>query len=242
MKSPDLTVYIGYDRREPVAFEVLRYTIRRFASEPVTIVPLCLASLEAKGLMTPRLVKRQDGTYWDEISDAPASTEFAISRFLAPVIHQRGWAIFMDCDMVLVDDICEIWQELNPRYALQCVQHNHVPDETTKMDGQIQTQYYRKNWSSFFAFNADHPANQRLTLDTVNTLPGRDLHAFCWLKDTEIGELSPGWNWLVNVQPKPDELYNAHFTLGGPWFPDWEPQPHDDLWLTLHDEYLRKYR
>ena len=148
----------------------------------------------------------------------------------------------MDCDMVFIDDICEIWQELSPHYAVQCVQHHHVPDETTKMDGQKQTSYHRKNWSSFFAFNADHPANGRLTLDKVNTLPGRDLHAFCWLKDNEIGELSPGWNWLVNVQEKPPELFNAHFTLGGPWFDDWEAQRHDDLWLTFHDEYLRKYR
>lgn len=103
------------------------------------------------------------------------------------------------------------------------------------MDGQIQTIYKRKNWSSFFVINSDHPANDRLTLDMINKTPGRDLHAFSWLEDDEIGDLSPGWNWLVNVQEKPEKLYNAHFTLGGPWFKKWEPKKHDDLWLIYRD-------
>lgn len=224
-----LTVYIGYDEREPIAYDVLEYSIRRHASEPVNIQPLHLDTLTKKGLMT-RPFEKKNGRFYDPISEAPASTEFAISRFLAPVLQQSGWAIFMDCDMVFTDDICDIWQEIDPRYAVQCVKHEHKPTEAMKMDGQAQTIYRRKNWSSFFVFNADHEANKRLTLEKINTLAGRDLHAFCWLKDNEIGELHHGWNWLVNVEPKPQKLYNAHFTLGGPWFPEWKAQPNDDLW------------
>ena len=136
------------------------------------------------------------------------------------------------------EDIYDIFKELDPKYAIQCVQHNHVPKETEKMDGQVQTVYNRKNWSSFFAINADHPSNGKLTLEMVNTIPGRDLHAFCWLADDEIGALTPGWNWLVNVQERPQHLHNAHLTLGGPWFPDWKAQPHDDLWMQYHDWML----
>jgi hypothetical protein len=33
-------------------------------------------------------------------------------------------------------------------------------------------------------FNCDHPANRALTLDLINTVPGRDLHRFCWLDPT----------------------------------------------------------
>jgi hypothetical protein len=50
-------------------------------------------------------------------------------------------------------------------------------------------------------FNCDHPSNKKLTVEMINTLPGRDLHRFCWLEDDEIGELDPGWNWLVGEQP-----------------------------------------
>jgi hypothetical protein len=80
-------------------------------------------------------------------------------------------------------------------------------------------------------FNCDHPANRRLSLDDINNRPGRDLHAFYWLHDSEIGELSREWNWLVNVQPEPERPRIAHYTLGGPWFDDWVPQPYDELWL-----------
>lgn len=232
-----LTVYIGFDTREPIAYDVAKYSILKHASGPVNIHPLKLAELNEQRLITRELV-RQDGKFFDVISQAPASTEFAISRFLSVLLQRSGWAIFMDCDMVFTDDIYDIFKELDPKYAIQCVQHNHVPKETVKMDDQPQTVYNRKNWSSFFAINADHPANRRLTFDMINSLPGRDLHAFCWLKDEEIGALTPGWNWLVNVQEKPAQLHNAHLTLGGPWFPNWAPQPHDDLWLKYHDLML----
>ena len=59
--------------------------------------------------------------------------------------------------------------------------------------------YSRKNWSSVVLWNWAHPANRRLTLEMVNTLPGRDLHAFCWLDEWEIGELPVEWNYLVGV-------------------------------------------
>jgi lipopolysaccharide biosynthesis glycosyltransferase len=234
-----LTVYIGFDKREPIAYEVLKYSIEKHASKPVNVQPLKIDKLEAQGLIT-RPVKREGGQMFDVISEAPQSTEFACSRFLAPLIQQTGWAVFMDCDMVFIGDIYDLFEELEPQYAVQCVKHEHQPTEEIKMDGQVQTRYTRKNWSSFFAFNADHPANERLTYKRVNTNPGRDLHHFNWLKDSEIGSLQTGWNWLVNVQPKPEPLYNAHYTLGGAWFPNWDNQPNDDLWLTYHDEYLNK--
>jgi hypothetical protein len=45
-------------------------------------------------------------------------------------------------------------------------------------------------------FNCSHPANQALTVDLVNTVPGRDLHRFCWLDDAQVGALPVEWNWL----------------------------------------------
>jgi hypothetical protein len=99
------------------------------------------------------------------------------------------------------------------------------------MVNQQQTIYPRKNWSSVMLFNCNHPANRRLTLHDINNRPGRDLHAFYWLHDEEIGTLNPRWNWLVNEQERPLDVAIAHFTNGGPWIAGWIPAPFDDLWL-----------
>lgn len=224
-----LTVYIGYDHREPIAYQVAKFSIEQRATIPVDVKPLDIERLTEMGLMK-RLVLKFGGQAWDVPSDAPASTEFAISRFLVPLIHQGGWALFMDCDMLVTGDVAELIPLLDKEKAVMCVKHNHQPTESVKMDNQAQTRYDRKNWSSVMAFNCDHPANRRLTLSHIWEVPGRYLHQFCWLDDDEIGELPAGWNWLVNVQPKPDELFIAHYTLGGPWFPDWEPAEYDGLW------------
>ncbi len=117
---------------------------------------------------------------------------------------------------MLRSDVAELFAFADPRFAVQVVKHRHAGDEIFKMDGQIQTAYPRKNWSSVVLWNCDHPANKRLTIQSVNSLAGRDLHAFCWLNEDEIGALPPCWNHLVNVN-KPDPLAKlAHFTLGPP--------------------------
>jgi len=224
-----LTVYIGYDTREPIAYEVCKRSILKHASKPVNIQPLKLDKLNGSGMLTRPLEKR-DGRWWDEVSKAFCSTEFSNSRFMAFLLQQEGYAIFMDCDMLLVDDIYKVLEEADPRYAVQCVQHQYVPAESEKMDGQVQDAYFRKNWSSFFLFNASHEAHRRLKLEDVNERAGRHLHRFFWLFDREIGPLSAGWNWLVDVQPKPSPLYNLHYTLGGPWFDNWKGGSCDELW------------
>ena len=98
------------------------------------------------------------------------------------------------------------------------------------MDGQIQTFYARKNWSSVVLWNLDHPGNKRLTLEHLNTKPGRDLHAFKWLSDDEIGELPVEWNWLVGVYEPNDQAKLLHFTLGVPDMQGYEDCDHAGLW------------
>jgi lipopolysaccharide biosynthesis glycosyltransferase len=172
----------------------------------------------------------------DHLSGAPQSTEFATSRFLVPFLHRKGWCLFTDCDVVFLGDISELFALADSRYAVQVVKHQHNPVESVKMDGQAQTSYDRKNWSSVVLWNCDHPAHHRLTLGMVNWWPGACLHRFCWLKDDEIGSLPNEWNWLVGVQPKPADPKIAHFTLGGPFLPGWTSKEHDDIWLRARDE------
>lgn len=172
------------------------------------------------------------------------ATEFAISRFLIPFIYKQGWVLFVDCDVVCTTDIQELFALADNRYAVMCVKHNQTSGDLIKADGQIQTFYKRKNWSSVVLWNCDHPSNKKLTLNDLNTWPGRDLHAFKWLEDDEIGELPQEWNYLVGVNPPNPDAKLIHYTLGGPWFPDWGIKyPEDKLWINEYENslYCHKY-
>lgn len=155
---------------------------------------------------------------WDVISDAPMSTEHACARFLVPHLAQSGWALFMDGDVLVRTNLARLFESLDSRFAIYCVKHKHAPVTAAKMDGQIQTSYLRKNWSSFVVFNCNHPANREMVLEPkiANSLPGRDLHRFCWLTDDVIGELGPEWNYLVGYSASTIEPKVIHFTSGTP--------------------------
>lgn len=229
-----LKVYLGYDSREETAYRVAQNSIlRRTEKNALTITPLRLDSLEASGLLRrPR--EYRDGKLWDRLSEAYMSTEFAISRFLTPILAQTGWALFMDSDIVALTDIRKILLHADPSYAVMCVKHPQLNEVGRKMDNQVQSPYLRKNWSSVMLFNCDHQANRGLTITGINTVPGRDLHRFFWLDDKEIGALPKEWNWLVGVEEEPAFAKIAHFTRGGPWFDDWSGGPHDEVWLQEH--------
>src|SRR5690349_14189084 len=77
------------------------------------------------------------------------STQFSFSRFLTPwLCGYDGWAIFMDCDMLVLDDIARLWALRDERCAVQVVKHVHVPKEDVKFLGAVQTRYEKKNWWS----------------------------------------------------------------------------------------------
>ena len=231
------SVWIGYDPREAEAFSVARESLRRNASLPLPVRGLVLDDLRAQGLYTRPTELRPSAAdrpvLWDVISDAPMSTEFAISRFLVPHLARTGWALFMDCDMLVRGNICRAFDLCDPSKAVMCVKHDHQPPEGLKMDGQAQLRYARKNWSSFMIFNLEHEANKALTPAMVNALPGRDLHRFCWLEDDQIGELPAEWNFLVGHTDPAIDPKVVHFTEGGPWMDGYRNVPFADEWLAM---------
>src|SRR6266567_8880508 len=158
-------VYLGFDEREPEAYAVARKTLLNTSGYPA--YSLNARQLRDRGILW-RPEDRRGGTY-DIVSNAPCSTDFAISRFLVPILVQGGWWMFTDCDVVFLRDVKEIAPLLDPRYAVMVVKHDQRPAEATKMDSQIQTAYPRKNWSSVMVFNTDHPSHKRITLHDVNT-------------------------------------------------------------------------
>ncbi len=237
INSPAMSIWLGYDQRETTAFAVAKYSIRRF-DKYLPIRGLVLDQLRGMGLYNRpiEMLKRGNARQmWDVISSAPMSTEFSISRFLVPYLAETGWALFADCDILVRANINRLFDLARPDKAVMVVKHDYQQDNGMKMDGQMQTIYPRKNWSSVMLFNCDHPANKRLTVDMVNTALGRDLHRMCWLDDDEIGELPGKWNFL-NGHSKLDhgvEPALVHFTEGLPDMPGYEIQPYADEWREL---------
>jgi len=224
-----LPIYIGYDRREPRSYDACVNSLKANAS-----VPLSIHKLDSERLADTGLLRRpQDtrGQRYDILSNANASTEFAISRFLVPILHQSGWALFCDSDVIFLGDVAELFALIDPSKAVMCVKHQQESGPATKMDGQLQQFYARKNWSSVILWNCDHPANRRLSLVDVQERRGLYLHSFGWLHDSEIGELPAEWNWLVDVQPLEglrSKPRLAHFTLGTPELG--VLSPHSHIW------------
>lgn len=231
-----MKVFIGYDSNEHEAATVAAKSLRDVTRGQIEPEFLVLPKLVDQGLIT-RLGDER-GQRYDLVSNAPMSTQFAISRFLTPIICQQGYALFCDCDVVFLRDPRVMLNDVHARHAVSVVKHNHAGDEPGKMMGLAQTKYPRKNWSSVMLFNCDHAANRRLSLRDVNERPGRDLHALYWLNDDEIGALDGRWNWLVDVEPRPTGVGIAHLTLGGPWFENWGGGSFDDEWRNARQGFV----
>lgn len=225
-------VYIGWDPSEMCAWNVAQFSAHARSSVGINVRRVALPELQARGLYTRPTETRPAG-YWDAISEAPMSTGHAIARFLVPHLCEYvGWALFTDGDVLFRKDVAALFALADPRYAVQVVEHQHAPTAMAKMQGHVQTQYARKNQSSVMLLQCGHPANRALTPALVNTVPGRDLHRFCWLSDDLIGGLPPEWNHLVGVNtPNPDAAI-VHMTLGTPDMPGYEHCEFSDEWYA----------
>jgi len=238
MTDKPCSIFIGFDQREVAAFAVARHSAKRRMSTRLPIRGIVLDDVIGRGLYRREVQERCGPTgarvLWDPISDAPMSTQFAISRFLVGHLAERGWVLFMDCDVLVRISLSRLFEGLDDRKALYCVKHPEMPDVAgVKMDGQPQTTYRRKLWSSVFCLNVEHPANKALTLDLINTAPGRELHAFCWLNDYEIGELGPEWNHLVGLAGSVPTIAPRilHYTCGVPTMPGFEHCEYAEEWF-----------
>lgn len=210
-------IFIGFDQREAAAYHVCCQSIIEKASVPVSFHPLALNMLEG-------FDGQRDG-----------SNAFTLSRFLVPSLcNFEGWAIFIDGDMVVDIDIVQLWAWRTALFdkAVGVVKHAYTPRHPKKYLGtpmqNANIDYPRKNWSSVMLWNCAHPSNKQLTRGFVAGAESKFLHRFAWLPDSEIGEISPGWNYLVGEQA-PSNAHLYHYTLGVPGIPhyaDWHASWH----------------
>lgn len=90
-----IPVFVGHDSRQPLSYNVMRYSIERHSSSNVVV----------RGLFIDKLPIKRTG-----------ATDFTFSRFLVPwLCDYEGWAIFCDEDQVVKADIAELWEHCRRR-------------------------------------------------------------------------------------------------------------------------------
>jgi len=218
MSQYPFRIFIGYDPREAVAYHVLEHSIRKHSSIPLAITPLSRNNL-LPVFTRPKL--------------ANESTEFSFSRFLVPYLcGYKGFALFMDCDMLFRADVAEIAEQCHPvsswYRSVLCVQHDYESSVSTKFLGATNESYPRKNWSSLMLFN--NMRCRKLTPEVVNEATGPYLHRMQWTTDDQVGELGREWNHLVGEYAPDPNAKNYHYTLGGPYFPEYDGCEGSDEW------------
>jgi hypothetical protein len=93
-----LRIFIGYDHRQAISYNVLQFSLFRRCSKPMMISPLYL----------PTLPLTRTGL-----------TPFTFSRFLVPwLCGFQGWAMFLDIDYLCRADVAELFALTDDRYAV----------------------------------------------------------------------------------------------------------------------------
>ena len=91
-ENKKVKIYIGFDQRESIAYHTFVQSLIDHASIPLDITPLAVRNLKG---------------YEEKHEDK--SNDFVYSRFLTPFLNDfKGWAIFVDGDMICQADIKEL--------------------------------------------------------------------------------------------------------------------------------------
>lgn len=200
-----IPLFVGYDKRESIAYHVFCQSVIEHTTTPVQFTPLTALNFDGQ----------QDGT-----------NAFVYSRYLIPYLQGfKGWAAFADGDMVVVDDLSDLWKLRDDRFAAMVVKHDYRTKHKRKYLGtpleNDNLDYPRKNWSSVVLWNCGHVSNRILTKEFVAEAGGKFLHRFSWLRDDEIGELPKEWNHLV-LEYENNNAKLLHHTLGTPAFSEYK--------------------
>jgi hypothetical protein len=122
----------------------------------------------------------------------------------------EGTALFMDADMIVLDDIAELFALSNPDYGVQ----------VAKVSRQFE-------WPSLMIFNCEKC--QQLTPEYIDD-ERNNLFAMNWAK---VGELPLEWNHTIGYD-KPKEAKILHYTAGIPIFEETKKLGYVDEWKKAH--------
>lgn len=184
-----LKVFIGYDHRQPVSYNVLQFSILKRSTKPVSIIPLVLPQLPLKRV---------------------GLTPFTYSRFLVPYLCGfKGWALFLDLDMLVVDDIAKLFDFADDKYSVL-----------------VSKNKKRFEWASVMLFNC--AKCQKLVPKYIEEAEG--LHILSWAEEQAIGSLPSHWNHLVGYDAPRNDVSLIHYTQGVPCFDETKESEHAQVW------------
>jgi hypothetical protein len=165
MKLNKITIVVGFDQREAIAYHSFCQSILEKSTIPVQFIPLSINSL-----------------YFYNENHNDGSNNFIYSRFLTPYICDfKGFAVYADGDMICNADISELADLFDTSKAVQLVKHDYKTKRSIKYFGNENKNYPRKNWSSVVIFNCQHPSIKVLTPQFIQNHSGSFLHRFQWL-------------------------------------------------------------
>lgn len=259
--SKPLDVFIGFDERESIAYHVLADSIKRHATIDVNVRPLITENIPA--FTRPRDPKQSTDFAFSRFMVPYLSDYRGTSIFMDCDMLMRADIAELLADVPERADVSVCQHDYTPKGFLESgaecgitheygkdgqpfLQHSECDEcrrrarlgiwakGPTKFLGQVQTAYPRKNWSSLMVF--DNVACRKLTPYYVNRASAADLHRLAWAKD--IGALPLTWNHLVGEYPDDPDAKCWHWTIGGPWFPDYANTAHADEWRAARDRML----
>lgn len=188
-----LKVFPGYDHRQAIGYSVLQHSLFTRSSKPVAITPLVLDQLP---------LKRQ------------GLTPFTFSRFLVPYLcDYKGWALFLDLDILVLDDIAKLFDLADDKYAIM-----------------VSKNPKRFEWASVMLFNC--AKCEILTPEFIETAQG--LHTINWVDDSLIGDFPREFNHLVGYDKPRTDAKIIHYTQGLPCHPVTSDSEYAKEWIEEH--------
>lgn len=181
-----LNIFIGLDIRQPIAYTALHTSIISRSSVPVSITPLLIDTLP--------ITKR-------------GLTDFTFTRYLPPyLMNYEGTSLFLDADMIVIDDIAKLFALADDKYAVQVVKAKQ-----------------RFEWPSMMLFN-----NAKCKILTPDYIENNQPQALNW---GEVGELPKEWNHCVGYDEPNENAKLIHYTMGIPAFKEVQHLERTDDWF-----------
>lgn len=196
-QSP-LRVFIERDSRAPQQYHTLCESLLYGAS-----VPLAITALSRRLLPIERA--------------EPRPLEFG--RLLVPwLCGYRGWALFLESDMLAIGDVAQLFELADDRYAVMQARSSEAGE-----------------WNSLLLFNCAHPANRMLDPEFLNAPDSlRSADLLFWLDEELIGALPLQWNHTVAFDLPNDDAQLVHYPVGVPWHVETEGCEWSEPWWDAH--------
>jgi hypothetical protein len=197
-------VFIGYDPRQPLSYNVMRHSIERHASRPIAITALILDQLP---------ITRQ------------GATEFTYSRFLVPYLSGfQGYSIFADEDMVVVGDIHEVFDHLDGDADVWVMKGQESYEWASVM---VFNNARLSHMTPEYVDDKSNGLFDYAWAETIGELPAEWNHCVGYAepKEAKLYHYTQGIPYWPECRGLPEDRY---------WFEEYEAMMKSVKWIDLH--------